>query len=239
MSRRSDRNTADAFFHVTNPRASHAPLFERASDYRAFLAALESGLQRYPVRLVAYCLLANHFYLVTGPNNPAQLSRLMNWVANTHATLPRVRRKSIGLDAVSETRFEAAVLRGCDEVLRARRNVERLALHAGLVRRAQDWPWCSLADRLSPTRTLPLVTTPFLEREAWIAYVNAGWSPREMREDWAVGPSQFRGMTSPRRHAGSETPPSALSVASTFCGLTIKTMPTPMLKVRSISASLK
>ena len=34
--------------------------------------------------------------------------------------------------------------------MRVCRYVERNALQAGLVRRAQDWPWCSLAERLRP-----------------------------------------------------------------------------------------
>jgi putative transposase len=57
--------------------------------------------------------------------------------------------------------------------MRTCRYVERNALRAGLVRRAQDWPWCSLADRLRPEPRLPLVSTPFLVSDAWIEYVNA------------------------------------------------------------------
>jgi hypothetical protein len=59
------------------------------------------------------------------------------------------------------------------------RYVERNALSAGLVARAQDWPWCSLAARVSSNMPVPLVSTAFLASNAWIDYVNAVLTVRE------------------------------------------------------------
>jgi len=125
------------------------------------------------VRLVAYCVLPNHFHLVAGPTDPARLSRLMHWVCTTHARRWHSHRQSIGQGPVYQGRFKAVAIQGADELVRVCRYVERNALPAGLVRRAQDWPWCSLSDRLRRSTGLPLVTTPFLEHRGWIDYVNA------------------------------------------------------------------
>lgn len=173
MPRRPRNQSAPGFFHVINRSVRKTPLFQRPTDYRAFLAVLDEGLRRHPVRLVAYCVLPNHFHLVAGPTDPARLSHLMHWVCTTHARRWHSHRKSIGQGPVYQGRFKAVAVEEAGELVRVSRYVERNALRAGLVRRAQDWPWCSLSDRLRPTTGLPLVTTPFLEHRGWIDYVNA------------------------------------------------------------------
>jgi putative transposase len=172
MPRRPRYTSAPGFFHVINRSVRKTSLFQRPTDYRAFLAALDHGLRRHPVRLVAYCVLADHFQLVVGPTDPDRLSLLMHWVCATHARRWHSHRDSIGQGPVYQGRFKAVSVQA-DELVRVCRDVERSALRAGLVRRAQDWPWCSLSDRLRPTAALPLVTTPFLEHQGWIDYVNA------------------------------------------------------------------
>jgi putative transposase len=173
MPRRPRYTSAPGFFHVINRSVRKTPLFRRPADYRAFLAVLDEGLRRHPVRLVAYCVLADHFHLVVGPTDPDRLSRLMHWVGATHARRWHSHRDSIGQGPVYQGRFKAVAVQEADELVRVCRDVERNALRAGLVRRAQDWPWCSLSDRLRPMGALPLVTTPFLEHQGWIDYVNA------------------------------------------------------------------
>jgi putative transposase len=173
MPRRPRYASAPGFFHVINRSVRKTPLFQRPTDYRAFLAALDEGLRRHPARLVAYCVLPNHFHLVVGPIDPDRLSQLMHWVCTTHARRWHGHRKSIGQGPVYQGRFKAFAVQEAGVLVRVCRYVERNALEAGLVRRAQDWPWCSLSDRLRPTAELPLVTTPFLEHQGWIDYVNA------------------------------------------------------------------
>ena len=173
MPRRPRHTSAPGFFHVINRSVRKTPLFQRPTDYRAFLAVLDEGLRRHPVRLVGYCLLPNHFHLVMGPTEPDRLSQLMHWVCTTHARRWHSHRNSIGQGPVYQGRFKAFAVQQAGELVRVCRYIERNALRAGLVRRAQDWPWCSLSDRLRPTAELPLVRTPFLEHQGWIDYVNA------------------------------------------------------------------
>jgi putative transposase len=101
------------------------PLFQRPADYRAFLAALDEGLRRHPVRLVAYCVLANHFHLVVGPTDPGRLSQLMHWVCTTHAKRWHSRRDSIGQGPVYQGRFKSFVVVEAGELVRVCRYVER------------------------------------------------------------------------------------------------------------------
>jgi putative transposase len=180
MPRRLRRSLGTHYFHVINRSVRKSPIFLRPNDYRAFLSVLEAGLKRHPVGLLSYCVLANHWHLIVGPTDPSSLSRLMHWVTVTHAVRHHRHRGTVGQGPVYQGRFKSEALEEAVNVVRACRYVERNALTAGLVTRAQDWPWCSLSDRLRPDPRLPLTSAPFLESDAWIGYVN---TPRAIFED--------------------------------------------------------
>src|SRR5438552_8449477 len=155
------------------------PIFLRPADYRAFLRVLKEGLESHDVKLLAFCVLSNHWHLVVKPAGIKELSVFMKWVTSTHAMRWHSNRKTRGQGSVYQGRFTAQPLEMSGELVTVCRYVERNALSAGLVARAQDWPWCSLAERQSGASSVPLVSAPFLVSNAWIDYVNAILTLRE------------------------------------------------------------
>jgi putative transposase len=181
MPRRSRSHLSECYVHVINRSAHKGRLFERSNDYRDFLRILREGLDRYPVRIVAYCLMSNHWHLVVAPVGSAVLSRLMHWVTTTHAVRFRKKRSARGLGPVYQGRFKSHPVDGLGHLLDVIRWVERNALAANLVSSAEDWPWGSLADRQRSTPALPLEGASFLSSRAWIEQVNASHSLDEVR----------------------------------------------------------
>jgi putative transposase len=178
MPRRARFTLDHGYFHLLNRSAGQVTLFRRRHDYSAFLDVLAEGLTRHPARLLAYCLMSNHWHIVAGPADTATLSRLLHWVTTTHAVRWRRRHRPDKTGPVYQGRFKAIELTPMD-LMRACRYVERNAVSAGLVTRAQDWPWCSLSERQHEPGRLPLVREPFLSSNAWIDYVNAALFPGE------------------------------------------------------------
>ena len=173
MPRRARTLPEPHYFHIVNRSARRAPIFARPKDYREFLAILRTGLEKHPVPIIAWCVLNNHWHLVVGPTGTKCLSRLLHWVTTTHAVRLNLRRGTVGQGPVYQGRFKSHALETSGSLLRAIRYVERNALTAQLVHRAEDWPWGSLNDRLRPQQAVPLVAVPFLSSDAWIAHVNA------------------------------------------------------------------
>lgn len=186
MPRRSRSASPTGFFHVVNHSVHKAPLFQRPRDYRGFLLALNEGLARYPVRLISYAVLSTHWHLVVGPVGTQRLSRLIQWVSATHAQRWHRRRNTVGTAPVYQGRFKSFPVAASAHLLRVCRYVERNALTAGLVRRAQDWPWCSLSERTSLRDEVPLVTTPFLTSDVWTEFVNT-LQPGDL-DEWSSVP---------------------------------------------------
>jgi len=180
MPRRPRCTLPVSFFHVINRGVRKFPIFTRPPDYTAFLGVLADGLDRYPVRLVSYCVLSNHWHLVLHPETIATLSNFMRWVTATHAIRWHRRHQTVGQGPLYQGRFRAIPIESGAELFRVCRYVERNALAARLVQRAQDWPWCSLSQRLRLDSTIPLTVMPFLSTSAWSDHVNTGQPERDL-----------------------------------------------------------
>lgn len=183
MARRPRSSYGTHCFHVINRSVRKVPLFQRPLDYRAFLHTLHEGLDRHPLRLLAYCVMPTHWHLVVGPTDPTPLSKLLHWVTTTHAVRWHRHHQTTGLGPVYQGRYKLHPLEALTELVHACRYVERNALRARLVARAQDWPWGSLSERLHPVLKFPIASTPFLASAMWIDYVNTPLSIRETIEE--------------------------------------------------------
>jgi len=172
MPRRARSTQRASYFHVLNRSVRRLALFMQPADYRAFLSILSQALERHSVQLVAYSVMPNHWHLVMGQTDPLTLSQCLHWVTSTHAIQLNRLRESVGDGPVYQSRFTSAAIPAVGDLVRVCRYVERNALHAGLVRQAQDWPWGSLAQRLHALQCVPLVNAPFLSSRAWAEYVN-------------------------------------------------------------------
>jgi REP-associated tyrosine transposase len=197
------------FFHVVNRSVRKVPIFVRPADYRAFLAVLQEGLTLYTVRVAAYCVLSNHWHLIVAPSGTDQLVRFMRWVTATHAIRWNKHHKTVGTGPVYQGRYHSTAIEFAADLVRACRYVERNALRARLVRRAQDWPWGSLAERTQPTPAIPLMPAPFLLSQAWIDHVNAPLTARERNEEDGI---ELESTSGTKRVVSVENTPDPLDV---------------------------
>lgn len=172
-----DATITARYFHLTGLSSARTRL-RRTAHYRAFLRALDAGLNAHPVRVLSYCLLPDAWHIVVGPTGPGRLKALLQRVAATQsdpAPLPVVARP----------------LRTGSELIGHCVAVERRPVAMGLVRYAQDWPWCSSAERFRLTSRVPLVSTRILTSQAWLDHLNA---PRPSDVLRRVAPSDFSQM---------------------------------------------
>jgi len=134
-------------YHVMNRVAGRQGLFRDAGDYEAFERVLAEAREREGMRVCAYALMPNHFHLVLWPRGDGDLSRFMQWLTMTHTQRWHAHRHNAGHGHLYQSRFKSFPIQRNDHFLTVCWYVERNALRAGLVRRAEDWLWCSLACR--------------------------------------------------------------------------------------------
>ncbi len=64
MPRTIRASQANYCYHMTNRGNARAEVFHNPNDYHAFLQIIAETGRRLPMRVLAYCLLPNHFHLV-------------------------------------------------------------------------------------------------------------------------------------------------------------------------------
>jgi putative transposase len=147
MPRRLRWCTAGFVFHARNRAVGRATLFDKDGDYAAFIKVLQQAQEVVPTRLLAFCLMPNHWHLLLWPRADDELSRFLHWVTMTHTQRWHAHRHSAGTGPLYQRRFQALPVQEDEHLLVALRYVERNALRAGLVKRAERWRWSSLWSR--------------------------------------------------------------------------------------------
>jgi putative transposase len=71
-------------YHVRNRGNGRRTVFRKDGDFQAFVQLLAEAGERVPVRLLAFCLLPNHFHHLLGPHRDGELSAYMMWLLTAH-----------------------------------------------------------------------------------------------------------------------------------------------------------
>ena len=174
MPRRLRLATGGIVYHVLNRRVGGLPLFRKAADYAAFEGVLEEGYDRTGMRIVAYCLMPTHWHMVLWPRTDGELSEVLHWITLTHTQRWHAHHETSGTGPVYQGRFKAFPVQTDAHFLTVVRYVERNALRAGLVDRAEEWRWSSLwrRERGDKKARAFLSEWPMNRPRNWVAWVN-------------------------------------------------------------------
>jgi putative transposase len=98
----------------------------------------------------------------------------MKWLAETHASRFHRSRGSQGTGAVYQSRFVSKPIRDERHYLTVLRYIERNALVAGCVTRAEDWRWCS-AWQGNAGDCFAVDESPIPRPAHWLELLNDGY----------------------------------------------------------------
>ena len=207
-------------YHVLNRGNGRQDLFHKPADFEAFLRVLAEGLDQYPLDLLAYCLMTNHWHLVLRVRaQPAALGRLMGWVGVTHVRRHHEHYHTRGGGHLYQGRFKSFPVQQDPHYLAVCRYVESNPLRAAMVSRAEDWPWASLrwsAGLATEPPPVPLAAWPVDRPADWLAWVNEPLPGRDLQrlrvsahrgrpfgaEDWVERAAAAMGLGHTMRGAG-------------------------------------
>lgn len=224
MPRRRRERKAGLIFHVCNRAAKRAVLFKDAGDYAAFERLLKEGVERVAVAFFAYCIMPTHWHFLLTPQTDGAMSRFMHWLETTHARRWQDAHGHPGLGAVYQGRFNGIPVGNDHHFLWVCRYIERNPVRAGLVERAEDWPWSSLKYERGQ-RPQWLGEWPVPRPKEWLSHVNTPQTEAELQafrramrngtpfgdEDWKRKIEELLG-TAPRRPRGRPHRPRRASV---------------------------
>jgi REP-associated tyrosine transposase len=128
--------------HVTQRGNRRAAIFNDESDRYVYLSLLRQNAQKHGVRIWAYALMPNHVHLVAVPATVSSMGAALRNTHGAHALY--FNRKHGAAGHLWQGRYFSCVLDHF-HFWAAVRYVERNPVRAGLVARAEDYPWSSAA----------------------------------------------------------------------------------------------
>jgi len=133
-------------YHVTQRGNRRQPVFFGEADYRTYLHLLNTQRLKWGLQIWAYCLMTNHVHLIVVPNSEQSLAR---GLGETHQRYTRhINFREGWRGYLWQGRFASVPL---DEahLIAAMRYVEQNPVAAGVVARAEDYPWSSARSHVT------------------------------------------------------------------------------------------
>ena len=180
MPRPPRADEAGAIYHALNRGNARRPIFRKVEDYEAFERVIADGLEKYAVDLIAYQWMPNHWHMVVSPRENGAMSAFFGWITMTHTQRYHAHYKTTGEGHVYQGRFKSFPVQDDDHFHVVCRYVERNALTAKLVKRAEDWQWGSLWNWCGGKSLVKLSTWPVSRLPSWKARVNQDLSKQEL-----------------------------------------------------------
>ncbi|KKS84900.1 MAG: hypothetical protein UV60_C0013G0017 [Parcubacteria group bacterium GW2011_GWA2_43_11] len=147
MPRQARVAVGNVIYHVINRANGRVQIFNKDDDYMHFEELLLEARELTGMRILAYCIMPNHFHLILHPETDCQLSDFMSWLTSTHVRQYRTRTKSIGYGRIYQGRYKSFPVQSTTYLTTVITYVEQNPLRAKLVEKAEDWKWSSLWRR--------------------------------------------------------------------------------------------
>ncbi len=170
MSRTARASKGGICYHVMNRGNARATVYHDADDYEHFVYLIRKACVRISMRVLAYCLMPNHFHMVLWPYRDGDLSRWMHWLLTAHVRHYHRKRGSSG--RVWQGRFKAFPLEQDRHLLVVLRYVERNPVRANLVTKSRDWCWSSASASRRGPRGDFLCASPVEKPRHWRSWVD-------------------------------------------------------------------
>ncbi len=146
---RISRVVVPGFPHHVTQRGNHRQtVFFSDQDKKLYLQILHHFCQKEGVQIWCYCLMNNHVHLIAVPSSNESLQKAMGEIHKRYTWLINIRENWKG--HLWQGRFYSYPLDDAHLYL-AVRYIERNPVRAGLVSRAEDYPWSSAKSHVNGT----------------------------------------------------------------------------------------
>lgn len=138
---------AGLVYHVINRANERKKIFESSRDYVAFEKLIFEAWARTCMRIYSYSIMPNHWHFVVSPIRDGDLCSFFRWLTLSHTQYYRKLTGTVGCGHLYQGRYKSFVVASDGHFLKLCKYVERNALRAGLVKKAEFWRWSSLHKR--------------------------------------------------------------------------------------------
>ncbi len=167
-------------YHVLNRGNAGSEVFHEARDYAEFVELLQEETETRKVRLLAYCLLPDHFHLVLWPRKDGDLSHRMQWLSTSHVR--RYHRQHQSSGHIWEGSFRAFPIQADEHLLTVLRYVEQnpVRLKELKLRKPERWSWSSVGKDVAGLERPAIDPGPVDRGRNWLKSVQQPLTAEEL-----------------------------------------------------------
>jgi putative transposase len=159
MGRRPRVQFPGALYHVTARGVDRLPIVRDDVDRERWMAQLASVVERRQIRVYAYCLMDNHYHVLT-ETPEANLDVAMLLLNSPYASAFNRRHGRIG--PLLQGRYDAVLVERQEHLLEVARYVVLNPVRARICSRAEDWRWSSYRATAGLCRCPKLLSVEWL-----------------------------------------------------------------------------
>jgi putative transposase len=163
---------AGTIYHVLNRGNGRMSLFHKPADFAAFEKVLGQAVTRYPVDLLTYCLMNNHWHLLLMPRENGAISAMMRWIGVTHVRRHHEHFNTRGGGHLYQGRFKSFPVQDDRHCLNVARYVEANVIRAGMVTDVAEWEWAGFYARTRGGKPFKLTAWPVNRPDGWRQLLN-------------------------------------------------------------------
>ena len=133
--------------HIVQRGHNRNAVFVEEADYAYYLETLDHWKRELDVLVYSWCLMTNHVHLILSPGDDADaLGKLMKRLAGRQTRYVNKQEHRTG--SLWEGRFKSSPIQTDSYLLQCCRYVELNPVKAGMVKRAEDYPWSSFRSKV-------------------------------------------------------------------------------------------
>jgi putative transposase len=149
MARQPRLDIADQIFHVINRSNARWNIFKTNQDFQGVLKSLVETLELIPIDIFAFCIMSNHWHFIAKPKAGGDMGRFFGKFTQKATQRWHIKHGTVGSGHLFQGRFKSFLVEKDEYFLQLAKYVEANALRAGMVKKAEEWPWSSLYLRLN------------------------------------------------------------------------------------------
>lgn len=148
-----------AFYHVTSRGNEQKKIFKSIRDREKFLSFLESAVTRYGAVIHAYCLMSNHYHLLTETPR-GNLSQIMRHINGAYTTYFNIKHSRAG--HLFQGRYKAILVEADEYATELSRYIHLNPVRAAMASKPEEYRWSSYRSYISPDKTADWLNTDFI-----------------------------------------------------------------------------
>jgi putative transposase len=165
------------YFHLVNRGNNRSALFHSRLDYAVFVGLMNEAKIRFPLSILGYCLMPNHFHLLVRARQAGNIRSFVHWITTCYSGHYH---ESYGTSGhVWQGRFKSFPIESEEYMITALRYIEGNPLRAGLVDSNRNWEWSSLKDHCLKDYGRLVDPPPFHLANGWQELVDMPLSAKD------------------------------------------------------------